>query len=210
MNIDKKFALVLISIFFCLFSAAPLASAQESLTYENKAMGVRLTGPQGWFITSGDKVKSIVDKRIGDITQLESIKEATRKLGVLVVFTRYPFGSQMEFNPNIVLTTEPLVREYIKSPLDVANANILSIRTMLKDVKVITAPAAASLGGQEGAHFVYEGTRVIGYMQTRLKASAYVFVKDDTIYTLSFTAKEEDYNDNVTAFNSSIETFLLK
>jgi hypothetical protein len=100
--------------------------------------------------------------------------------------------------------------EVLKTPLDIANANIVSIKIMFKNAKVVKEPAMVTVGGRESAHFIYEGTSVIGYLEVRLKCSAYVFTKDNIIYTLSFTDEAADFDNNLEAFQSSVSTFVLQ
>ena len=207
----------LITAALCLCSVTFLAGAQaqeqEPLTYQNEAMGIKLTCPQGWFMTPGEKAKEAVAKSIADITAVESIREAYKKLGILIIFSKYPYGSPKEFNPNITLTTEEINPEYAdvtKTALDIANASIMNIKIVFKDVKLIKEPSMVTLGGREGAHFIYEATVVRGYLEVRLECSAYIFIKDNIFYTLAFTDKADEFNNSLEIFESSVNTFVLQ
>jgi hypothetical protein len=212
---DKVCKGVLIIGYLCFSLSVPIALAQEqkTLTYENEAMGVSLTGPEGWYIAPGDKVQTKISQNIGDITSFQSVKEAVKKLGILAVFTFYPYGSPVEFNPSIGLTTEPMPQEYstvIKTAMDVAVSSIFGIKAMFKDTKIIKEPALITLGAREGAHFIYEGTAVRGYLELRIRCSAYMFLKENTVFTLAFTDKADNFDKNYQAFESSVNTFVLK
>jgi len=208
-----KGLLIAVALFLYGITSLIWVQAQEPPTYQNEAMGIKLACPPGWFMAPGEKVKEMVNKNIGDITSVESIKEAYKKLGILVVFSKYPYGSPREFNSNIALTSEEINPEYtevFKTPLDVANANLVSIKVMFKDAKVIEEPSMVTVAGREGAHFIYEGTSVMGYLELRLKCSAYVFTKDNLVYTLSFTDKVEDFDADLEAFQSAVNTITFQ
>lgn len=210
----KIIKIFLIKSILCLCFITSLAQGpqeQRSLIYENEAMGIKLTGPQGWSLVPGEQVQKAVSKGIGEITNLESIKESVEKLGILVAFTQQPFGSPIEYNPTIILSTESLSPEYnIKTPLDAALASVLAVKTMFKDVKIIKEPVSVTKGSIEGANFVYEGTIVRGYLETKVKSSTYIFIKDNLIYTLSFNDKADNFDNNSAAFESSYNSFVIK
>ena len=208
-----RFLIVPIICLCCFRPISGWSQTSGPLSYENETMGIKLTGPEGWYITPGEKAKTAVSKSIGDITSLESIKEATKKLGILVVFSQYPFGSPKEFNPNITLTTEQIPPEYstvYKTAIDIANGNILSVKAMFKDAAIIKEPITITVDSKEGAHFIYEGTAVRGYSEIRIRCSAYIFIKDNITYTLSFTDKADNFKNNIKAFESSVNTFVFK
>ena len=52
MNLHKINSFLMIIGIFCLSCVVSLVLAEPapSFTYENKAMGVKLSGPEGWFI----------------------------------------------------------------------------------------------------------------------------------------------------------------
>ncbi len=214
MRMNKMIKILMGTVFcLCCITKYVFAQTQDSLTYENDAMGIKIAGPEGWFITPGEKVEKAVSKAAGDLTTLESIKEGIKKLGFLIIFSKYPFGSPVEFNPTIALVTEQVPREYptaSKTAIGMGNANILTIKAMYKDAKIIKEPATVRINNKEGAHLIWEGTSVRGYLETRLECSVYIFIKDNIIYTLSFTDKAGDLDNNVNAFESSIKTFVLK
>jgi hypothetical protein len=202
-NIFILLCLVLIPVF-------AFAQAAHQLSYENEAMGVKMSAPAGWFMTSGNKVQQALAKGVGDLTSLDSIKEAVKKVGVLVMFSQYEFGSPVEYNPNVALITEPLPKEYIKNVTDYANASLMNIRTMFKDVKVTTDIKVIKLGDKDAAHFAYEGTMVRGYLEMRIKSSVYLLLKDDLGYTITCTDKADHFSKNSATFESIINTLKLK
>jgi len=210
----NKMAKIIVGIVFSLcITQYVFAQTQEPVAYENDAMGIKITGPQGWFITPGEKAGKAASKNVDDLTNLKSIKEAIKKVGFLVIFSKYPFGSPIEFNHNIVLVVEKFPPEYpaaSKTAIGVGNANILNIKAMFKDTKIIKEPTMVIINNREGAQFIYEGTGVRGYLETRIKCSAYVFIKEDLIYTISFTDKADDFDNNVKAFEVPLNSFILK
>ena len=141
---------------------------------------------------------------------LESIKEAIKKVGILVMFSEYQFGSPVEYNPSVALVTESIPEGFIKTPVDYANASLMNIRTIFKDVKVIVAPKEYKIGTRDAAHFVYEGTMVRGYLEIRIKSSAYFFIKGKIGYTLTCTDKADHYNNNAAKFSAVANSFILK
>ena len=204
---------LLFAVSFVFLVHPTLAEEQKILTYENTAMGIKFSGPLGWYMNSGKEIQERTVKTMSDMTNLEVVKEAIKKVGLLVSFTQYPYGSPREFNPNITLATEPFKPEYketLKGPLDYANASVVTLKTMLKDFKIIKEPVLKSIGGSECATLTYDGTIVYGYLEIKLRFIAYIFMKDDLIYTLSFTDKADNFNNNVEAFNGSLKTFTLK
>ncbi len=204
------FSLVLLLAFFPLIASAQDQTSKASLSYENEAMGVKIIGPEGWFINSGDKVQKAAAKSINELTSLESIKEAVKKAGILVMFSEYQFGSPVEYNPSLVLVTEPIPVGYIKNSLDLASASLINIRTIFKDVKVIVEPKEYKIGTRDAAHFVYEGTIVRGYLEMRIKSSVYLSLKDNIGYTLSCTDKVEHYSKNAAKFEVAASSFIIK
>ena len=207
-----------IFVFSLVFSLAFIPSIvlaqdqapQTPLSYENVAMGIKIVGPTSWFANSGDKVQQAATKSVSEITNLESIKEAVKKAGVLVVFSEYQLGSPVEYNPSLVLVTEPIPVDYIKSPIDLANASLMNIRAMFKDVKIIVQPEASKIGTKDVAHFVYEGTIVRGYLEIRIKSSVYLFIKDNAGYTIACTDKVDHYSKNTNNFNAAVNSFIIK
>jgi len=190
--------------------ATELGKNSEQLLYENDALGIKIVGPAGWFMSSGDKVQQIVPKGIGDITQVDAIRESVNKAGILVVFT--PFGTPKEVNPNITLTREEIPEEYkaaYKTSLDVANANIITIKVVLKDFKFITEPTAVTIGGQEAAYFVWECTRSIGFLETRLRCAGYSILKEGAIYSLVFTDSADNFDNNAELFKSIVNSLII-
>ena len=214
MKTNKSIKFFLIVLYILFFVSLGLAEIIKGFSYENEAMGVKITGPEDWYIVPGEKAQEKTAKNIDDITKLESLKESSKKVGILVVFLKYPYGSPREFNPNIVLATEKIISEYagvLKTPLDVANANIITLKMMFKDVKIIEGPMMVKLeSGLQGAHFIYEAKVVRGYLEVGIRCSVYIFLKDDIIYTLTFTDRNEDFENNIKAFESSLKTFVLK
>lgn len=63
---------------------------------------------------------------------------------------------------------------------------------------------------REGAHFVFEGTLVLGYLEIRLKSSACMFIKDNLVYTLGFNDTAANFANNVKLFEDSVNSFILK
>jgi hypothetical protein len=67
------------------------------------------------------------------------------------------------------------------------------------------------LAGQDGANFIYEGTSLrIGQEIRRMKFSVYKIIKGKIIYTLSFTGTTEDFDSNLVALESSVNTLIIK
>ncbi|MDP2923696.1 MAG: PsbP-related protein [Candidatus Omnitrophota bacterium] len=195
---------------FCFSIIQTQAQEQKSLSYGNETMGVKISGPKGWFMTSGEKMKEIATKGLNDLNPVDSIKESVEKIGPLVAFSQFPLGSPREVNPNISLATETLPKEYIKTAMDYANASILTMKTMLKDTKVIKEPTPVTLSGKEGVSFTYEGTVVKGYLEMRIKSSIYVFVKGDLVYALAYVNQAASFDNNLKDFEESLNTFVLK
>lgn len=204
------FSLVFSLVFIPLIALAQDQATQAPLSYENEAMGIKFSGPTGWFVNSGDKVQQAATRSVSELTNLESIKEAVKKAGILFIFSEYQFGSPVEYNPSIVLVTEPIPVGYIKSSMDFANASLMNIRTMFKDVKIIVEPETSKIGTRDAVHLVYEGTIVRGYLEIRIKSSVYVFLKDNTGYTISCADKADHYSKNADKFESAVGSFIIK
>jgi len=177
-SLKAKKVLGVLSVMLVLLPAFIFAQEASLLSYENEAMGVKISGASGWFMTTGDKVQQALAKGVGELTSLDSIKEAVKKLGVLVTFSQYKFGSPVEYNPNVTLVSESLPAEYIKDVTEYANASLMNIKAMFKDVKITEDIKVVKLSGKDAAHFVYEGTVVRGYMEIRIKSSVYLWLKD--------------------------------
>jgi hypothetical protein len=203
-----------IQVVFCLFMAASvLAQGESSLIYENQELGAKIVGPEGWCASSGKEFQERARKAIGDVMPFESLKESAKNVGVLVTYSKYPIGTPVEYNPNITLSTEPLKPEYsavIKTALDYAKSSMLTMRTMLKDFKMIEEPSEATVNGRQGAYFVYEGTIVMGYLELRCKSAGYVFLKGNLVYAVTFIDKADNFNSNLEKFKSTIQSFILK
>lgn len=195
---------------FCLVLMPLFVFAATPLSYENEALGVKINAPQGWFITSGDKVQQTLNKGLDEITSLESIKEAIKKVGILVMFSQYEFGSPIEYNPNVALITEPLPSSYIKDVNDYANASLMNIKTMFKDVKIISEPKLVKLSGKDASHFIYEGSMIRGYLEIRIKSSVYLMLKDQLGYTLTCSDKVGNFDNNKEKFEAAVNSFILK
>ena len=200
------------SLVLCLALGPTFVQAKDEapLSYENVEMGVKINCPDSWFITPGDKVQQALAKGIADLTSTESLKEAIKRVGVLVMFSQYQFGSPIEYNPNVALVTEPLSGSYIDNAMDYANASLMNIKTMFKDIKVLVDPKMIKLSGKDAAHFVYEGTMVRGYLEIRMKSSVYLFVKDKLGYTLTCTDKLDNFNNNAAKFEKAVNSLEIK
>jgi len=215
MILRKITKILLIQVAFCLFMATSIfAQDQEKATllFEDAELGVKIAGPEGWYLTSGQEVKEKTKNAINDMTRLDTVKESFEKIGILVTYSKYPVGASVEANPNIVLTAEPLNPQYsqvIKTAVDYANASILTLKAILKDFKLLEDPYFVMVNGRQGAHFTYEGTMTMGYLELRCKCSAYLFLKDNIVYAISLTDKADDFDNVVDKFESTVQSFHL-
>lgn len=207
----RVFLIITVSMLSILSFASAQEQVKKSFSYENEELGVKITCPENWFMISGEQAEKAVSSVARDINELESIKEARKRLGILVTFSKYPLGSAIEFNPNIALTTEPLNADYnLKTAVDCANASVITGRMMLKDFKLITDIFTVIFGGGQGAHYVYQATMTRGYLQLKFKSSVYMFVKGNMLYTLSFTDKSEEFDNDLKAFETTVNSFIVK
>ena len=181
---------------FCLVLMPVLIFAATPTSYENEALGVKISAPEGWFVTPGDKVQQTLNKGVDELKTLDSIKEAIKKVGVLVMFSQYEFGAPIEYNPNVALITEPISGGYIKSVNDYASASLMNIKTMFKDVLVIAEPKMVKLAGEDASHFIYEGSMVRGYLEIRVRSSVYLMIRDKLGYTLTCSDKAANFDNN--------------
>lgn len=206
--------LLISSVIFLFCVSSLVLAAPTQFTYENKAMGVKLTGPEGWFIAQIKMVEKQGSKTAEYSTALESIKETTKKLGILVIFLKYPIDSP-KLSSEIKLHVReisPAESKVFKTAIDVANDTLNTIKnsTNLKDFRIIKKPTKIMLAGQDGANFIYEGTSLrIGGQEIRMKFSVYKIIKGKIIYTLSFTDTAEDFDSNLVALESSVNTFVI-
>lgn len=159
------------------------------LIYENKELGVKITGPEGWFVDS-------------DVP------------GFLVVFSPSPFTSSSECF--ISLATGPLTPTKFKTALEVASAQISSLATFFKDYKIVEEPTIITQGNREGVNFVYEGGKDItvedyeGHLENRTKTSVYIFIKDNIAYFLYCSDTAANFDNNSEIFETTVNSFVLK
>ncbi|MDD5477879.1 MAG: hypothetical protein PHG87_06765 [Candidatus Omnitrophica bacterium] len=190
----KKKIFIISGFFFLLFLSSAIAQDQSKrpFTYENKELGIRITGPQGWFATSKE----------------------TNRSGPLVVFSPNPLNSPNECF--ISLVAGPLALTKFKTPLEVANAQVLSLKTIFKDLKIIKEPAIFTHDGQEGVNFIFEGGKDIsvgdykGRLESNLKNSVYIFIKNNTAYFLYCSGTTANFDDNLKEFQATVSSLVLK
>jgi len=195
-----------------------IASAQEQgknpLAYKNEAMGIEITGPEGWSMWTPEK---------GDVSFS----------GLHVIFSRYPVGSKEKDNPKIILeiTTVRDVSGKIKggkNPLEQANyvlktmsdntlAKVLSeviVSTQKGAVKevlnIIQEPGSVKINNQEGARYAYERRNLDGILGKNYRESNYVFMKDSVFYELSYGSRIEYFDEHLKEFEEAVNTFVLK
>jgi len=194
---DKIFRIFLIGSLFLLF-ALSFALAQEqnqkTLTYENEEYGVKITGPNGWYVFR-PKNKS--------------------KFSIQVMFSRYPVGSTEEDNPKIVLETEPVTQESGKTPLEHANYYVGVLKYMkdmgdIKELIIREEPALVNINNREGTRYVYETKILRKNREDNLRDLEYVFIKGDLYYRLDFSSKAEYFDKHKKEFEEALNTFVLK
>lgn len=134
-------SILIISVFILLISFLAVAQEQNrnAPIYENKELGIKIIGPTGWF---------------------------TSEETPLVTFSPSPFTSATECSISLMAGALSLTK--FKTPLEIANASIQSLQTMLKDFKIIKEPTVVILSNQEGANFIYESGKDINIEDRRL------------------------------------------
>lgn len=191
--ICKTFRIFLMGSLFLLFTLSLTLAQEQSqkpLTYENEELGVKITGPNGWHVFQ--------PKNKG-------------KLGIHVMFSRYPSGSTEEDNPTILLETQRVTQEAGKTPLEHANYYVGVIKVMgVKDAIIIDEPTLVKINNQEGARYVYEIKTLKENGKKNLKSLEYVFIKGDLCYLLGFGCKAEYFDKHTKEFEETLNTFALK
>jgi len=196
MNIFRKKlkTLLIFSAFILLilsFSAAQEQS-KNSPTYENKELGVKITGPEGWSVKSEEASPS----------------------SFYVIFSPYPFTSSSECI--ISLMAGPQTLRKFKTPLDVAFEQISFFQTIYKDFKIIKEPAIFTLRDQKGVNFIFEGGKDInvedykGHLENNMKILAYIFIKNNITYLINCMDTAVNFDNNLKAFETTVNSFVLK
>jgi hypothetical protein len=195
-----------------LVSCASVAWANPSLVYDNPAAGVRLTGPQGWSMTPGDTIDELVNKAIDSSPAVKNVKKGfTRKWGVLVAFTKLPFGATADANSMLTLTAEQVNLPADKyTPLNYATLTLMDFRKNFPGVKMLQGPLAIKIGGKNAAMFEYECAVAVQGKSVMSKGAMYFFLKGKRGFTLACSDKADAYVMNKKLFEAAVQSFVLK
>lgn len=221
----KQFRISLIEGLFLLFVASsvlaegeiPQGQIKEQPTYENEALGVKITVPEGWYIISGEKIQEILYSAIIDSTPVPEKERIKKKAeSTLVVFSQYPLSSPGD-NPGIELYTEPLKPAY-KTTMDYANAEIQSMEAAFKDFKIIKEPTLVLLDSQEGVKFMFEASMVNrpslivrgGDEEKSIRILYYIFIKNDRVCHLFCRDTADNFDNNAGRFETTVNSLVLK
>ncbi len=208
MKYAKVIAVVLTCGVFLSVCALPARAQNAPLLYENKITGLSIRGPQGWTMTAGDKLQAMISKSLYDVTQDDKMSQ---KIGVLVLFTKYPlFRSPGASNPSISLVGELVNLSTFKSIAGYANDYLATLKAALMEVKVLKRPRSVKINGIEGVNFMYEGTMDSGKGPLTLRYLVYLLFKDNICYTISCSDRPEYFKNGLKAFESCAKTFTLR
>lgn len=194
----KKYIFVpIFSVVFLLFFAGWIKAQMQKLTYENEAMGVKITGPAGWYMFTEENPREYVERQ-------KNFKENIAKEGTLIIFSIDPIFYETAGGINTLLSLE--AKKFTsgdpqdeRTPMEVAKKYISP-----GDEK----PRTVTLSGYEGVVFTYT-TPPSGPVHS-IKGTTYIFVKNDTVYTINFFCEAAGYNNFIKDVESSVNSFTLK
>jgi hypothetical protein len=172
---------------FILPFAQAQAETKNPLTYENKELGVKITGPEGWHIT-----KTIQLARY----------QVTEPVCLVTFSISLPSVSSECF---ISLNVKPLQLSEFKTPMDIANAAIQGLRFKEFTFKVIKNPTTVTQHNQEGVNYMYSFKTSYD-----MKSSNYIFIKDNIEYGLYFQDRAESFDENLKIFEATANSLVLK
>ena len=205
----KKY--IFVSIFcvvFLLLFVGWIKVRMSRLTYENKAMGVKITGPAGWYMFTEEKDSG---GYIEYVEKPESFKENIVKEGTLIIFSNDPIFYETVGGANTLLYLE--AKKFTsndppdkRTPMEVAKKYI-SLEEADK-IKLDEEPRTITLSGKKGVTFTYT-TPEAGPLPS-IKETAYAFVKGDTAYIIDFLCDASVYDNLIKDVESSVNSFTLK
>lgn len=193
-------AFILTAFFLgALISVGCLKENDGMRVYENKAMGVRLLGPRGWHQASMLQLKEVLGR-------------TGQKTGLLTFFTKQPFGSTKEFNPNMSLSVEDIaaVSGLKATSYSVADSISKGLESEINGFRILKEPVVVIVNGKEGAVFVYEGREGSDFFGSKIKACVYVFVRGNMVFIMQIMDKAIDFEDTLKSFERSLKTLRLK
>jgi len=167
--------------------------------YENKAIGINFTGPCGWHQASTTQLKEVLGG-------------AGQNTGLLTFFTKQPFGSTKEFNPNISLSVEDVaaVSGARATAYSIADSIAKSLASEINGFRLLKEPSIVIVNGREGASFVYEGKEGNDFFDSRIRACVYVFMRGNLVFIIQAMDKTIDFEDTLKDFEGSLKSLRIK
>jgi hypothetical protein len=176
------------SSFLCLWNVVSFVwpQSQGLPTYENEAMGIKLIGPEGWY--------------------MKKTSPPEENLGVFVIFSRYPLSSKEDDNPQIYLYAKIVTKE--RNPLEYFDYNIKSSKIM--KCNIIKEPILTKINNKECAHYIFETSSLNNNIVVTARHSQYVFMKNNFFYILFYSSKSEYFDKYLNEFEKTVNSFILR
>ena len=215
MNKSKTAKRILMGFIFGLAGVAALAWAKsDTVFYEDKSMGISLTGPKGWYLTRGETFQDMISKTIDSLSSSQK-GSVSNKMKILVVFTKFPFNQKAQTNPSISLVAEAVNTEVFnlaksKSKIDYANNYIATVQSMLQNFTLIKKPRLMKINGNECVSFEYEAMSDTGKVMITMQYLVYIFFKQNISYNIACVDIPGSFDKNKKEFESCVKTFQLK
>ena len=99
--------------------------------------------------------------------------------------------------------------EESKEVIDIANDRLNAKKNSKGFFRIIKEPTKVMFGSREGTNFIHEGTILIEGREIRVKFLVYQIIKEEILYTLTSIDRSEDFDSNLVAFESSLNTFVI-
>jgi len=197
-------ATVLIALFLGILIFAGCAKDDpKPRSYKNEAVGVSFTGPRGWHSASVSQLDKVFNQGAGG---------AGQGAGLLIFFTKHPFGSTEGFNPNISLSVEDAVAVPggKATPHSVADSIAGNLSSEIGGFRIVREPSIVIVNGREGASFIYEGKQGSDFFGPKIKACVYVFLKESSVFIMQVMDKAIDFEETLKDFEDSLNSLRLK
>jgi hypothetical protein len=138
------------SILFGMSAVVFLCGAASAERFSDPRTGLSIEKPDDWCVLSEEAIAQ--DRRTIEAANPD-LRGKTRTDGYLPVFafTRYA-GSQQGLTSTVKIGTIPVTVFKGKTGQRLVRAMLSSLRSLMPDVKVLTAPEVVSLAGKDAGH----------------------------------------------------------
>lgn len=135
--------------------------AEEGTTYINDDIGIKLSGPQGWYMYSAEELTKADDatkEAAGELFKETELSQFPFRKKV-VEFTKYTFAKVFP-NPVISLSFFDMLGapKDLKDPVNYMNFQLSNMQKLSKDSEIIEGPKKIIINGKKGVRAVVKYT----------------------------------------------------